>query len=154
MQIVSVRWIASGLMLILSLAASAQVTKYVDPFLGTEGGGHVFPGATLPFGMVKAGPDGGNNNGNAGWLAEGDINGFSQTHVSGTGGGAKYGNILVQPTVGDVSSNGYGSPRENEEAAVGFYRVTLKRYNTAVEVTVAPRVALYRFTYPQSSDAN
>src|SRR5947209_13715719 len=154
MQMVLVRSIAAGLVLILSFAASAQVARYVDPFLGAEGGGNVFPGATLPFGMVKAGPDMGNNNGNAGWLADGDINGFSQTHVSGTGGGAKYGNILVQPTVGAIVSSGYGSPRENEQAAVGFYRVMLKRYNTAAEVTVAPRAALYRFTYPQSSDAN
>jgi predicted alpha-1,2-mannosidase len=154
MQTLFFRWLGIGLLLTSSLPAIAQVAKYVDPFLGTEGGGHVFPGATLPFGMVKAGPDMGNNNGNAGWLADGDINGFSQTHVSGTGGGAKYGNILVQPTVGVVSATSYGSPRENEEAAIGFYRVMLKRYNTAVEVTVAPRVALYRFTYPQSSDAN
>jgi predicted alpha-1,2-mannosidase len=154
MHRVIVRWIATGLLLFFSSGGSAQVTKYVDPFLGTEGGGNVFPGATLPFGMVKAGPDMGNNNGNAGWLAEGYINGFSQTHVSGTGGGAKYGNILVQPTIGAVTSLGYGSPRENEQAAVGFYRVTLKRYNTVVEVTAAPRAALYRFTYPESSDAN
>ena len=75
--------------------AAAQSARYIDPFLGVEGGGNAFPGVTLPFGMVKAGPDIGANSSNAGWAAEGDINGFSQTHVSGTGGGAKYGNILI-----------------------------------------------------------
>ncbi|MBV9148144.1 MAG: GH92 family glycosyl hydrolase, partial [Acidobacteria bacterium] len=144
------------LLLILALCACGhtQAAKYIDPFLGTEGGGNVFPGPSLPFGMTKPGPDVGPNTGNAGWLAEGDINGFSQTHVSGTGGGAKYGNILVQPTVGELRSTDFGSPREGETASVGFYQVNLTRYATRVEITTARRVALYRFTYPKSANAN
>src|SRR5437660_7330987 len=131
------------LVLMVSTRSSGQVTRYIDPFLGTEGGGNVFPGPSLPFGMVKPGPDVGANTGNAGWLAEGNINGFSQTHVSGTGGGAKYGNILIQPTVGDVAPTEFGSPREGETASAGFYSVRLSRYATKVEITTAQRVALY-----------
>ena len=130
-----------SLLLFVAWAASAQNAPYIDPFLGVEGGGNVFPGAALPFGMVKAGPDVGSNSRNAGWMAEVDINGFSQTHVSGTGGGAKYGNTLVQPTAGGIMASAYGSPRGNENAAAGFYGVTLTRYAIKVEVTASQRVA-------------
>lgn len=134
----------------------AQVAQHVDPLLGVDGGGNTFPGPTMPFGMVKPGPDMsvGANDENAGWAAEGDIRGFSQTHVSGTGGGVKYGNILVQPTTGAPVATGYGSPRENEQGAIGLYRVTLERYPIDVEITAARRTALYRFTYPEARQGN
>ena len=132
----------------------AQNAGHIDPFLGSDGGGNTFPGPSLPFGMIKPGPDVASNDQNAGWGASGDINGFSQTHVSGTGGGPKYGNILVQPTVGAPDPTNYGSARENEQASVGFYRVSLKRYGVAVEITAAHRAVLYRFTYPASQSAN
>ncbi len=138
-----------------ALAAHAQVAAHVDPMLGVDGGGNVFPGATLPFGMIKAGPDmQATNDWNAGWEPTGDILGFSQTHVSGTGGGAKYGNILVQPTVGAPSHQDVASSREREQASVGYYRVTLKRFPVDVEVTATRRAALYRFTYPRSPNSN
>ncbi len=140
--------------LLTPLFLFAQNARYVDPFLGSNGSGNVFPGATLPFGMVKAGPDIGNGNGNAGWLAQGPIQGFSQTHVSGTGGGAKYGNILIQPTTGAVLPSDHGSQRSAEHATVGKYEVMLTRYGVHVEATVSRRAALYRFTYPQSSAVN
>ena len=57
--------------------------QYVDPFIGTENGGNVFLGAAVPFGRVKLGPDCGNNDNNSGYRYEGNINGFSHTHVSG-----------------------------------------------------------------------
>ena len=81
----------------------------IDPFIAADSGGNVFVGPTLPFGMVKPGPDMniGENYANAGWAGTGNIRGFSQTHVSGTGGGAKYGNVMVQPTVGVPASSGY-----------------------------------------------
>jgi predicted alpha-1,2-mannosidase len=137
-----------------SLLLNAQVALQVDPFLGTEGGGNTIPGPSLPFGMIKPGPDVGSDQSNAGWEPSGKINGFSQTHVSGTGGGPKYGNILVQPTVGAPTASGYGSERENEQAALGFYRVGLQRYRVQAEITAARRTALYRFTYPSAPQAN
>jgi predicted alpha-1,2-mannosidase len=134
----------------------SQLAQHVDPSLGVDKGGNTFPGPTLPFGMAKPGPDMdvGMSDWNAGWAADGPIKGFSQTHVSGTGGGAKYGNILVQPTTGPPVASGYASDRENEQAAAGFYRVTLKRYPVDVEVTAARRTALYRFTFPASKQSN
>ena len=146
----------SFVVLLLSLPAdlSGQHARLVDPFLGSDGEGNTFPGATLPFGMLKAGPDTGDNSANAGWTANEPINGFSQTHVSGTGGGAKYGNILVQPTTGEILPLDHGSARANERASAGFYGVTLTRYKTDVEIASARRSAIYRFTYPASDQSN
>ncbi len=93
----------------LASYAHAQSAQFVDPFLGASGGGNVFPGPVVPFGMIKPGPDMAAAEGhdpNAGWDAKDDIRGFSQTHVSGTGGGAKYGNILVMSTTGALSPLG------------------------------------------------
>lgn len=133
---------------------AGQSARYVDPFLGIDGGGNTFPGPSLPFGMIKPGPDVGANDQNAGWDAKSDINGFSQTHVSGTGGGPKYGNILIQPTTGAPKASGYGSARQNEQGAIGYYRVTLQRYAVGVEITATRRTALYQFTYPASENSN
>lgn len=128
----------------------------IDPFTAAASGGNVFVGPTLPFGMAKPGPDMkiGENDANAGWAATGDIRGFSQTHVSGTGGGAKYGNVLIQPTVGAPASSAYDSPRSEEKAEIGLYSVELTRYRVKVEVTAARRTALYRFTFPASERSN
>ena len=156
----TLRWTvgAAAALILISFASPClpQLAKHIDPFLGVDKGGNTFPGATLPFGMAKPGPDMdvGINDWNAGWAADGPIKGFSQTHVSGTGGGPKYGNILVQPTVGPPVATGYSSDRKNEQASAGFYRVTLKRYLVDVEVTAARRTALYRFTFPASKQAN
>jgi predicted alpha-1,2-mannosidase len=138
----------------LQAVGFAQHAQYVDPFLGSDGGGNVFPGATVPFGMLKAGPDTGSNSANSGWTPDQPINGFSQTHVSGTGGGAKYGNILVQPTTGDLLPFDHSSLRSDERATAGFYGVTLNRYNIAVEIASARHSAIYRMTYPAASHAN
>ncbi len=134
--------------------ANSLVTDEVDPFIGIAAGGNTVPGPSLPFGMVKPGPDIGANDTNSGWAPTGDINGFSQTHVSGTGGGASAGNILIQATTGKPQATGYGSPRENEHGSLGFYGVTLKRYGIKVDLTTAARATLYRFTYPAASQAN
>ena len=83
-----------------------------------------------------------------------NIRGFSQTHVSGTGGGAKYGNILVMPTTGDARPLDAGSPRVDERASAGLYSVTLARYSIGVDITAARRSAIYRFHYPQGAPAN
>lgn len=93
----------SILFAVLSGSVSAQLHKYVNPFIGTEGtapgtgynGGNTFPGAAVPFGMVKLGPDVTTFNtsisANAGYLPDGNVTAFSLTHVSGTGGGPVYG---------------------------------------------------------------
>ena len=135
-------------------SALAQSAKYIDPLLGADGGGNVFVGPVLPYGMVKAGPDTGKSTSNSGWTATGVLNGFSQTHVSGTGGSAKYGNVLVQPTTGAVEPMDSASSRAEERAAAGYYAVTLDRFHVQAEITAARRTAVYRFAYPAGQRAN
>jgi len=139
---------------LLSANARAQQASQIDPFIGADGGGNTFPGAVVPFGILKAGPDMGDSTGNAGWLPGKPINGFSQTHISGSGGGAKYGNVLIQPTIGDILPADHDSVATAEHAAAGSYGVTLSRYNIGVEIASARRAALYRFTYPAATHAN
>src|SRR5450432_3491456 len=92
------------LFLPVSISAQQSLTQYVDPFIGTGGHGHTFPGATMPFGMVQLSPD----TRLTGWdgcsgyhYSDNVIYGFSHTHLSGTGI-SDYGDILLMPTVGDV----------------------------------------------------
>ncbi len=132
----------------LSAYAQMSLTKYVDPFIGTENGGNVFPGVAVPFGMVKLGPDCGNNDNNSGYYSDQDINGFSHTHVSGTGGGAKYGNILVVPQCGDLLVSQYSSPRTNEVSMPGYYSAQLSRYHIKAELTSTHSVGFHRYTFP------
>ncbi len=128
--------------------------QYVNPFIGTENGGNVFLGAAVPFGLVKPGPDCGNNDNNSGYRQEGNINGFSHTHVSGTGGGAKYGNILLLPTTGDIRIKGSGSPRSGEEAYAGYYSVFLSRYQVKAELTATRSTGFHRYTFTNPQSGN
>lgn len=143
--------------LFMSSLGYAQLAGSVDQFLCVSGGGNDCPGPTMPFGMIKPGPDmvaTGESDPNAGWNATGDIRDFSRTHVSGSGGGAKYGNVLVMPTTSTPVPFGAESPRENERASAGFYSVTLARYGIAVEITATRRAAIYRFRYPENKQSN
>ena len=92
------------LLICTSIPAQSELTRYVDPFIGTAGHGHTFPGATMPFGMVQLSPD----TRLTGWdscsgyhYSDRIIYGFSHTHLSGTGI-PDYGDILLMPTVGKV----------------------------------------------------
>jgi putative alpha-1,2-mannosidase len=81
-----------------------ELVDYVNPFIGTAAGGHTFPGACLPFGMVQLSPDTGYQGVRAYSYDEESIIGFSHTHVSGTGPFTKthYNNVLFMPRVGDL----------------------------------------------------
>jgi predicted alpha-1,2-mannosidase len=143
-----------------------RLTDYVNPFIGTDGHGHTFPGATVPFGMVQLSPD----TRLTGWdgcsgyhYSDSIIFGFSHTHLSGTGC-SDYGDILVVPQVGSlVLSNGlpdnpqagYGSPfkHENEEARPGYYRVKLDKGPVEVELTATTRVGFHKYLFPVTSQA-
>jgi predicted alpha-1,2-mannosidase len=133
-------------------ALRAQTAAEIDPMLGADKGGNVFVGPTLPFGMAKPGPDYGGNESNAGWEAKGDLHGFSQLHVSGTGGGPKYGNILVQAQMGKADPSHASSPRADEHAEVGYYSVKLADSSIKAELTTARRTPVYRFTYPSGKE--
>lgn len=130
----------------------AQNSSEIDPMLGAANGGNVFVGPTLPFGLAKPGPDYGDNEGNSGWKANGNLNGFSQLHVSGTGGGPKYGNILLQPMMGTADPAHSSAPRKDEHAEVGYYSVILGSSGIRAEVTTARRTPVYRFTYPGTGE--
>jgi len=123
------------------LTGMAQVWQYVNPRIGSEGVGRTFPGPSMPFGMCKPGPDCGVLP-NAGWAKMPEaVSGFSQTHVSGTGGGQKYGNILIQPGV-------QPQRRVSETVALGYYGTTFEN-GIQTEITASERCAFYRIHYPQ-----
>jgi predicted alpha-1,2-mannosidase len=137
--------------------------RYVNPFIGTGGHGHTFPGATVPFGFVQLSPDTREDNwdGSSGYhYSDNQIYGFSHTHLSGTGI-PDYCDILFAPTVGepeffarkgDLSENGYASvfSHQNEKAEAGYYSVRLDEGNILAEMTATARVGFHRYTFPAS----
>ncbi len=148
--------------------ALKDYTRFVNPFVGTGGHGHTFPGATVPFGMVQLSPDTREDNwdGSSGYhYSDNTIWGFSHTHLSGTGI-PDYCDILFAPTIGepeffaksgDLSENGYASAfkHENERAEPGFYSVKLDEGNIFAEMTATARVGFHRYTFPAgTSEAN
>jgi predicted alpha-1,2-mannosidase len=143
----------------LQVFAQRDLTRYVNPFIGTAGHGHTFPGAIVPFGMVQLSPD----TRLTGWdgcsgyhYSDSTIYGFSHTHLSGTGI-SDYGDILLMPTVGEVFfDKGYASrfQHRNETAAPGYYSVKLDNDNIFVELTTTARVGMHRYTFPRTNEAN
>jgi predicted alpha-1,2-mannosidase len=157
------------LILLFSLTLAAQAkdyTRYVNPFIGTGGHGHTFPGATMPFGMVQLSPDTRLDNwdGSSGYHYSDDIiYGFSHTHLSGTGI-PDYCDILFMPMLGNFQTdakagekdvNGYASKfsHQNEKAEPGYYSVKLDDDNILAEMTATPRVGLHRYTFPKTDTA-
>lgn len=140
----------SGLVLagIQAGAARKPVTDYVDPTIGTLNTGNVYIGPCCPFGMVKPSPDVFGSN--PGWAPmEKPIYGFSQLHVSGTGGAPKYGNVLLMPFSEGMYLMEHQAMREQETIELGYYAATLAGSGIKVEITSAERAALYRLTYPE-----
>lgn len=141
-------------LLLLALAAlgcsprSADPVDYVNPFIGTGFHGHTYPGATTPFGMVQLSPDtrAGNWDACAGYhYSDTTIDGFSHTHLSGTGC-ADLADILFHPTTreivihdGECVLQPYFFSHDDERASCGYYAVTLPDVNIGVELTAAPR---------------
>ena len=140
---------------------TGDLCRYVDPFIGTGGHGHTFPGATVPFGMVQLSPD----TNFIGWDAcsgyhrdDGSILGFSHTHLSGTGCGDML-DVLVVPGTGTVHlqpgsskspGEGYRSrfDHQDERASPGYYRVLLKDSGVEAELTATARAGLHRYRFP------
>lgn len=136
-----------------------DISFYVNPFVGTGGHGHTFPGATVPFGMVQLSPDTRKDNWDAcsGYhYSDSTIMGFSHTHLSGTGVG-DYGDIRFMPLTGDLKlvpgdekdpSGGYRSrfSHDNEAASPGYYRVFLRDYGINVELTATRRCGFHRYS--------
>lgn len=134
-------------------AGAAENWKYVRPETGAAGEGNVFPGVCVPFGMVKLGADCGDLGANQGWKPDGPVMGFSHTHVSGTGGGPKYGNVLVQPVAGHIDPENYASERSGETFALNCYGVRLDRYDVGVRLTATDKVGVHEYTFAATDTA-
>jgi predicted alpha-1,2-mannosidase len=129
---------------------TTDYTKFVNPFIGTDGTGHTFPGPSMPFGMIQPGPD---NRGD-GWdytsgyqYQDTVILGFSQTRFNGTGI-SEMGDILLLPFVETKNKelrNRYF--KDSERASAGYYTLT-KKDQVKVELTCSERVAFHRYSYP------
>lgn len=132
---------------------------YVDPFIGTLGGGFAFPGPSAPYGMVQLSPDTDGYLAYTGYMYHDQfIRGFSHHHIESMGVKSN-GNLPFMPTTGPVASN---DPRlfwskfdhANESASPGYYRVLLERYGIDVELTAGTRVGMHRYTFPPGVQGN
>jgi predicted alpha-1,2-mannosidase len=140
--------------LLHGLAAQRDYASLVNPFIGTGGHGHTYPGVSMPFGMVQLSPDTRMDDwdGCGGYhYSDSLVYGFSHTHLSGTGV-PDYCDVLVQPFTGQVvpwEKEAYrsGFRHETEQARAGYYAVTLDRQQIRAELTATPRTGLHRYTY-------
>lgn len=142
----------------------------VDPFIGTGGEGHTFPGAVVPFGMVQLSPDTRiqPRKDAYGWAAgyrhsDDSIVGFSHTHFSGTGH-SDLGDFLLMPESGelrlergdpDKPGSGYTSrfSHDSEIAQPGYYAVTLQDGGIRAELTAGERIGVHRYSFPRGKPA-
>lgn len=137
-----------------------QPADLVNPFIGTGGHGHTFPGVTAPFGMIQLSPDTRLD----GWdgcggyhYTDSIIYGFSHTHLSGTGI-SDYCDLLIMPFTGEdqwengaSDGKGYGSTFNHllESAKAGYYSVHLKKHNIRAELTTTTRCGIHKYVFPQ-----
>ena len=159
------RYLIFSLGLLLSCSTEEKsLTDYVNPFIGTGGHGHTYPGASSPFGMIQLSPD----TRLEGWdgcggyhYSDDEIYGFSHTHLSGTGV-SDYGDILLIPTTGELlltngsdEKKGYKSKfsHNKETAKAGYYSVNLQDYNIDVELTVSKRAGFHKYTFNSDKEA-
>jgi predicted alpha-1,2-mannosidase len=128
-------------------------TEFVNPFIGTDGHGHTYPGAQAPFGFMQLSPD----TRLTGWdgcsayhYSDTIIHGFSHTHLSGTGC-SDYGDILLMPTsnIGSPAKYAFSTPFShfNETASPGYYSVLMKN-NVLAELTATSRCGMHYYTFP------
>jgi len=165
------RCLAVPLITLIAVAAPVRaqtgerLTALVDPFVGTGGHGHTYPGPSLPFGMIQPGPD----TRLTGWdscsgyhYSDTRILGFSHTHLSGTGI-PDYADVLLMPTTGPArltngadGTPGYSSSfrHSEEEASPGYYAVTLRDHGVRAELTATLRAGLHRYTFPAGRPAH
>jgi predicted alpha-1,2-mannosidase len=157
------------LLLLLPLGVAVSFGKplvdYVNPIIGTDQHGHVFPGATVPFGMVQLSPDTRDNtwDGSSGYhYSDTSILGFSHNHLTGTGC-PDLGNVMLMPTVGELKltpgdhpGEGYRArfSHDDEISRPGYYEVSLPDYQVKVELTATHRAGLHRYTFPQSDQSH
>ena len=137
-------------LLILAACSGPDMTRYVNVFAGTDGGGHCHPCATTPFGAIQVGPQ----TGNFGWAycggyqwADSLIQGFTQNRISGTGS-SELGDLLMMPLTGEPLRDDFSSrfDKATEQGTPGYYSCNLTDYGIRAEVTCTPHVAFHRYT--------
>jgi len=139
-----------------------NLISYVNPFIGTGGHGHTYPGATMPFGMMQLSPDTRLDgwDGCSGYhYSDNYIYGFSHTHLSGTGV-SDYGDILLMPTNEINFNNGADGQKgyrahfshQNEVAQPGFYKVHLDSTEIDVELTTSKRSGIHKYQFSEGSN--
>ena len=151
----------------LTLGAAPLPVDDALPIVGSDAHGHTFPGATVPFGFVQLSPD----TRNSGWDACGGyyytdttIEGFSHTHLTGTGC-ADLGDVLVLPLTGALNGPGEYEPisadrfksqfsHDEEISQPGYYRVKLDTYNIVAELTATAHCGMHRYTFPASANSH
>lgn len=146
-------------------AASSDPLNYVDPLIGSSNGGNVFPGATVPYGMAKAGADTNSESNQGGFTMDGaPISGFSLMHDTGTGGSPSLGNFAMFPytTCPDNDVNNCVFPKKERaqqfdnssvEANPGYFGVTLTS-GPKVDMTTTHHASLFRFRFPDIKDSD
>lgn len=137
---------------------SEGLTQYVNPFIGTGGHGHTYPGASMPFGMVQLSPDTRLDgwDGCSGYhYTDSIVYGFSHTHLSGTGV-SDYGDILLMPFTKESADHGIEGPyhdqassfdKASEQASPGYYAMHLNTYDIDVALTSTYRAGFHQYTY-------
>jgi len=139
-----------------SSQAQEKLTPYVDPFIGTGGHGHTYPGATVPFSLVQLSPDNGRN----GWdwvsgyhYSDSLIAGFSHMHLNGTGIG-DWLDISVMPLLQATTQSQLDTrvkfSHDQEKASPGFYQVKLNN-DIQVSLTSTARVGFHRYEFPTAA---
>lgn len=142
-----------------------QLVDYIDPYIGTGGHGHTFPGPAYPFGQIQLSPDNGRN----GWdwvsgyhYSDSTLAGFSHTHLSGTGIG-DLADLSILPLTQTVEPQNLFPPKgdwqqfkylekyshQEETAELGYYQVKLLKSLINVELTTSKRVGYHRYNFPQ-----
>ncbi|WP_437440091.1 GH92 family glycosyl hydrolase [Polaribacter batillariae] len=143
--------------------AKHSLTKYVNPFIGTGGHGHTYPGATVPFGMLQVTPI----NGISKWdwcsgyhYSDSVAVGFSHLALSGTGIG-DLADLLFMPINKKVDLSNHPKSRDsiaykssyshnNETAKPGYYQVFLEDHNINVELTTTKRTAYHKYSFKKN----
>lgn len=183
-------FLASGRVLVNAAQSSPvedyDVLQYIDPLIGSANGGkleatlglyrhllyltivfhiagNVFPGASLPYGMAKAGADTNSDSNQGGFAYDGsNVTGFSSMHDSGTGGSPSLGNFPLFPYAQckDDDVNGCAYPKKSRatpytpgsvQASPGYFALSLES-DVDVEMTAAQHTSLFRFTFPEDSN--
>ena len=131
-----------------------QPLDLVDPFIGVDGPGNTLCGPYTPFGLVRLGPDCIPPHPTNGYRSDRPLQGFTYTHVSGTGGEGRFGNLRVVPYLGPPDNKPTGFGRSEERSKVGLYEVRLLPQDIVVKLTSSARCGICRFSFPKGGPAN